>query len=149
MTEPAFQISDKLDDGAILVVRGNSYAEFVNNLGQVTEDHEFTNGINSFLTTVRGAKPATPQQAVAQVQQNLGAQPIPQQQWNAQQPPAAWQQPQQQFAQQPSGQNMFACEHGQRIERSGNNAKGGWKAYFCPQKAPGCKPMGADGKLWK
>lgn len=52
---------------------------------------------------------------------------------------------------QPTSQSLDKpkCQHGQRIGREGNGAKGPWRAYFCPT-AKGtpdqCDPMWVDRK---
>ena len=163
MPEPAFQISEKVTDTAIFVVRGDSYTEFSNNIDAVVEDSQFRVDMDKFISTVTGKPLVSMPQAVANVQQSFpqaqvqqqgpppwATQPQqPQQQGGA--PWDQWQQPQapqQQQPQQFTTAQTFTCPHGQRVERSGTGKKGPWKGYFCPAKAPGCKTMNPDGTLW-
>ena len=38
------------------------------------------------------------------------------------------------------------CEHGKRVYKTGNSAKGKWEGYFCPERdrAAQCKPVWVD-----
>jgi hypothetical protein len=159
MPEPAFQVSEKITDTAIFVVRGSTYTEFSNNLDSVVEDSQFRVDMDKFISTVTGKPMVSMPQAVANVQQSFPQAQVQQQgpppQW-AQQPQqgaAPWDQPQQQqFQQQPQQQTTgqtFTCPHGQRVMKSGTSRKGQWTAYFCPQKGTDCKPQNTDGTFWK
>lgn len=131
MSESSFQISEKLTDTAIFVVRGADYVDFSNNIAAVADDKEFRDDVGRFIRAVTGNDMVSQQQAVATVQNSFpGAQPVQQAQ-----------------PQQHTNEQTFSCQHGQRQHKEGRKKNGGtWTAYFCPSKQ--CKPMNADGSLW-
>lgn len=146
-SEARYQLSEKITDSAILVVRGDDYNEFTNALTAITQDQTFRADVEQFIAVASGKQPNM-QQAIQNVQQVLPTQP-PQtalgQYINPQQSV-----PPQQYVQQPPQQttnDTFTCPHGQRTYKEGKTKNGGtWSAYFCPSK--NCKPIGSDGKEW-
>lgn len=135
MSEANFQISEKLTDTAIFVVRGEDYIDFSNNITAVAEDKDFRKDMGAFIEQVTGRSMLSMEQA----QQNV-VNAFPQAQ------PARQQQAPQQ---QQQGGNNFSCDHGQRTFKEGRSKNGGtWSAYFCPQKGSGCKPMNPNGSYW-
>lgn len=143
MSEPAFQYSDKIGYDGILVVRGDSYAEFSKNLEEISNDQEFLNDINRFRQAF-GKEPVTShEQAAAVLQQAFPAAtmqppvstPVPQQQVQQAPPQQQWQQPQQQQPQQ----GPPVCQHGPRVQKSGTSKKGPWSGWMCPAKQ--CDPI--------
>lgn len=136
MAEANFQISEKLTDTAIFVVRGSDYVEFSNNIEAVASDNEFRDDMNKFIRAVTGSDMVSPQQAYTNVVQAF-PQAAPVSQGPAAHPAGSAQQ----------GQS-FTCQHGPRTFKEGRTKNGGtWSAYFCPVKG-GCKPMSPDGTLW-
>lgn len=107
--------------GGQLTVRGDTYNEIASNLAEV--------GLNP------DAIFGEPSPVASGPQQDANG---------------AWSNPGAQQATSVPGGPM--CQHGARVENSGRSARGPWKAWFCPldRDDPNrCKPMNADGTLWK
>jgi hypothetical protein len=127
-----FQASMKLD-AHMYNIRGNTATEFVENIEAFEE-----RAIPAILSAQQKLSGGG---AVAAVVPISGGAPV-----EATKPVetnGTWSQPTSQSVEKPK------CQHGQRIGREGNGAKGPWRAYFCPT-AKGtpdqCDPVWVDRK---
>ena len=117
MTEAAFQISKKLRDDSIILVRGHTVDEFAQNLEAIIGAEGKDAVRAAFYDLIPGSTPA-PAQNVA---------------------PASTAAP----AAGPHGQQGPSCQHGQRSYKEGTSANTGraWKAWMCPApKGQSCPP---------
>lgn len=112
-----FQVSSKLNDGRIFVVSSETYTGFCEALEAVVGIEESQDVLKTMANSLIG----TPQTAVQAVE-NIRAQ-FP----NAQIDHTA----------HPTGGNTSGpagktCKHGSMTPRTGQGAKGPWKAFMCP-----------------
>lgn len=76
-TEAAFSYTGKDTKGNLCTVRGDSYAEFVQNLAELFPDSDAVNAFLASFSAAVGAAPVTPAVAVQNVQQAFPqAQPV-------------------------------------------------------------------------
>jgi hypothetical protein len=110
-----YQVSNKLPDGRIFVIGGETFAEYKTNLVEVLGTEGADNVIGQMAAALEG-QPISMQQAVANLAP-LNATPV--------------QQPPQTFTPStaPTGKT---CKHGEMSRRTGAGAKGPWKAFMCP-----------------
>lgn len=129
MTGTVFQVSAKTDGGAIFVIGGYTYDEFVGNLqaglgfGPAAEVLE---AMTKALTKPEPVFPAPGNVGQAYPAQSHGAG------FGAQQPdPAPWNNNRAPAGPAP-GSGVKSCNHGPMTFRSGTNNRGAWQGYFCP-----------------
>ena len=116
MANTPFQVSSKLPDGRIFVVAADTYEAFEKALGNVVGIEDAQSLLTTMAGSLMGAATSLPQ-AAGMLAQGLGAIPV-----NA---------PTQTFT--PSGApTSKVCKHGEMSKRTGQGAKGPWKAYMCP-----------------
>lgn len=110
-----YQVSNKLPDGRIFVIGGETFSEYKTNLVEVLGVDGADNVIGQMAAALEG-QPISVQQAVANLAP-LGATPV--------------QQAPQTFTPStaPTGKT---CKHGEMSRRTGAGAKGPWKAFMCP-----------------
>lgn len=120
--EAPFSYTVKLNGQNLFTVRGSDYAEFVANVGMVSlvpgvsdlvdalEGKAVQNVVQAFEGTVQSAPVAQAANGFAPV------------------PPAGFQAP----AAAPTMVGTRTCQHGAMIQRTGQGAKGEWRAFFCP-----------------
>lgn len=113
-TESKYVVNVKTAAGTIITVRGDTAAELSSNIDDF-EQGGVALSIAALEGLVLGKPPApTPQAAAAAFGGTIVADtafaPVP--------PPTA------------AGQ--VTCGHGAMVKRTGNSAKGEWRAYFCP-----------------
>lgn len=122
-SESNFSFTTKFN-GDLFTVRGDTYDEFLANLLSVS-------GIGTIIALTDTLEGRAMDVAVQTVQAAFpGAVPVPAdpfQQWPAAAtaapvaPPVA-----------PVGVGDKTCKHGVMVKRTGNGAKGEWRAFFCP-----------------
>lgn len=109
----SLQISSKLPDGRIFVVGGDDIDAFENNLKAIVGPEKAQDVLSEMATSLTGA--GNPVQVITNAFPNATvdhtAHPIQ----GAQLAPAS-----------------RSCNHGEMTRRSGQGAKGPWKAYMCP-----------------
>jgi hypothetical protein len=109
-----YQVSNKLPDGRIFVIGGETFAEYKTNLVEVLGTEGADNVIGQMAAALEG-QPISMQQAVS----NLAPlNPSPVQAPQTFTPSTA-----------PTGKT---CKHGEMSRRTGAGAKGPWKAFMCP-----------------
>ena len=108
-----FQVSSKLNDGRIFVVSADTYLAFCEALEQAVGITESQDVLKTMGQSILGAP-----QSMAQAQQNVRDAFAPVSDYPTQTNTAS-----------PSGKT---CKHGPMTPRTGNGAKGPWKAYMCP-----------------
>lgn len=122
-----FQISDKRGDAILVVSSEHDDVEAAHfQFAIAVQQAGLDKGYESFS--------AFPTQAVSVVAQALGATPVPQPRPAYQPAPAA---------PQPPAAAGRTCAHGPMTHRTGQNARGAWQGYFCPEPkgAPQCDPV--------
>lgn len=119
MSESSFSFTTKVR-GDLYTIRGDDADKFLENLIYAATDPMVLQYIETIQDNAAALSPAT-QTAVSNL--NKGG--------------------------VPTSENKYVCVHGDREYRNGRSAKGEWVAYFCPVKDRDCKPMNADGSLWK
>ena len=116
MANTPFQVSSKMPDGRIFVVAADTYEQFEESLSSVVGLEDAQSLLTIMAGSLMGAATSVPQ-AAGMLAQGLGATPV-----NA---------PTQTFT--PSGSpTSKVCKHGEMSKRTGQGAKGPWKAYMCP-----------------
>jgi hypothetical protein len=111
-----YQVSNKLPDGRIFVIGGETFAEYKTNLVEVLGTDGADNVINQMASALEGA-PISLQQAVSNLS-SLNATPVQVQESQTFTPSTA-----------PTSKT---CKHGEMTKRTGAGAKGPWKAFMCP-----------------
>lgn len=114
------QISKKLDDGTILVVGGDNYGDFAASLLELVGQDDFIDVIDLFKALVPGAAPAAPANNYSRTPP---ASTVPRSNGGT-----------------PPGQVAPECNHGPMQYKTGNGAKGPWKAWMCPAGPGNCQP---------
>ena len=113
-----FQVSSKLNDGRIFVVSSETYTGFCEALEQVVGVEESQDVLKTMAISLVGI-PTSAVQAVANVTAAFGGNALIDH-----------------SAHPMGGANVGptskSCKHGQMTQRTGNGAKGPWKAYMCP-----------------
>lgn len=120
----------------LFTVRGDNYDEFVNNAMQFAS----IPAINALLSLLNGLNPVEAQ-AVAQIQETVPA--------TVTATPSVI--PPQTFAPVPPQQAAPAvavtaptCQHGVKVAKKGNGARGEWKGWMCPAQKTDptqCQPL--------
>ena len=134
--QESWQFQASFKHGADMVnVRGNNFDEFESNLVAFEE-----RGIGIVLSIQQKINAGN---AVASVAPVAGSAPVTA--TAPVEPNGTWNQP------VTTSQSLSKpqCQHGQRIGREGNGAKGPWRAYFCPtpKGTPDqCDPIWVDRK---
>ena len=114
-----FQVSSKLNDGRIFVVAGDTYALFCEALENVVGVEESQDVLKTMATSLYGA----PQNASQAMDVIRGSFPDAVVDHTAH--PT-------QTAVSTLGPEGKKCKHGIMSKRTGQGAKGPWKAYMCP-----------------
>lgn len=135
------QISTKLPSGVIVVVGGENFQGFYENLIE-TVGPEGADQIHGDMgqALTRGWDPVTTPEAKRNIQRAMPVQDDnngydPDQDWAGAQParPAQRQQPARRQSQGPRpGGSGRQCEHGGMVERTGNKNGKDWRGFFCP-----------------
>lgn len=131
MTEKNYVVNVKTTAGTIITVRGDSAEELATNIGGLVAQ-----GLNDHVGALEelflGAKASAPVQssAVNTAISALGGEVIAETKFAPKAPPAG-------FA---SAVGSKDCIHGTMVKRTGNGAKGEWRAFFCPT------PKGTEGQ---
>jgi hypothetical protein len=121
-----YQISSKLPDGRIFVVGGENFEEFKTNLQELLGDEGSESVLSTMASSVEGYNDHA--QAIATVTNNIASTPMD-----------AY--TNERVLTAPDGKS---CKHGEMSRRTGNGAKGQWKAFMCPapKGAPDqCEPV--------
>ena len=116
MANANFQVSSKLSDGRIFLIAGNTADEFKVNLTQILGDVGAEGLLSTMATSLEGV-PMSYATAVGNLAQGLGATPVPSSN---------------QTFTQSTGPSGRTCKHGEMTKRTGEGAKGPWKAFMCP-----------------
>lgn len=125
-SESNFSFTTKVN-GDLFTVRGDTYDQFLANLTSASS----VPGIMVLVNALEGQAPDDMAAAVNTVQAAfpgatvVGADPFGG--WNSAAPAAPVVPPA-----PPVGVGDKTCKHGLMIKRTGNGAKGEWRAYFCP-----------------
>jgi hypothetical protein len=129
MTEKNYVVNVKTAVGTIITVRADSAEELATNIGGLVSQ-----GLNDHVGALEelfvGAK-AKPS-AVDTVVASLGGGVVEEKPFAPKTPPAG--------TTPSTGIGNKNCIHGTMIKRTGNGAKGEWRAYFCPT------PKGTEGQ---
>lgn len=131
MTEKNYVVNVKTAVGTIITVRADSAEELATNIGGLVSQ-----GLNDHVGALEelflGAKQSAPVQssAVNTAMEALGATIVDEKPFSPKAPPSSG---------APAIGNKN-CIHGTMVKRTGNGAKGEWRAYFCPT------PKGTEGQ---
>jgi hypothetical protein len=120
--EAPFSYTVKINNANLFTVRGDDFAGFVSNLGSAAlvpgindlidalEGKAVQNVVQSFEGTIQSAPTSQPANAFAPIAPAGFAAPVP----------------------TATAVGSRSCQHGVMIQRTGNGAKGEWRAFFCP-----------------
>lgn len=126
MSEKNYVVNVKTSKGTIITVRGDSAEELATNIGglvaQGLNDH--VGALEELFLGVSSAPKVVATDPVAIVQASLGGEVV------AEVPAFAPKAPPVQASAPVAGGK--ACVHGEMVKRTGNGAKGEWRAFFCP-----------------
>jgi hypothetical protein len=137
--EKNYVVNVKTKAGTIVTARGDSAEELVANINDLVAQ-----GANDAIATLEelftgvSAPRVLATDPVAIVQASLGGEVVPEVAFAPKAPPAQ--------ASAPSGSDKM-CIHGAMVKRTGNGAKGEWRAFFCPTPkgtADQCSPTFAN-----
>lgn len=109
----SLQISSKLPDGRIFVVGGDDIDSFENNLKAILGPEKANDVLGEMAASISGA--GNPVQVIANAFPNATVDHTAHPTQGAQLAPAS-----------------RSCNHGVMTRRSGQGAKGPWKAFMCP-----------------
>lgn len=109
----SLQISSKLPDGRIFVVGGDDIDAFENNLKAIVGPEKAQDVLSEMATSLTGA--GNPVQVITNAFPGATVDHTAHPTQGAQLAPAS-----------------RSCNHGEMTRRSGQGAKGPWKAYMCP-----------------
>jgi hypothetical protein len=114
-----FQVSSKLNDGRIFVVAGDTYTAFCEALESVVGVEESQDVLKTMATSIYGGP-----QSASQAMDTLRS-AFPNGQVDHTAHPT-------QTPTNTVGPEGKTCKHGVMSKRTGQGAKGPWKAYMCP-----------------
>jgi hypothetical protein len=135
MSEKNYVVNVKTTAGTIITVRADSAEELATNIGGLVSQglNDHVNALEE-LFTGKGNAPVV-NSAVATVTEALGGEVISETKFAPKAPPSA------------PVVGGKTCIHGAMVKRTGNGAKGEWRAFFCPtpKDTEGqCKPVFAN-----
>lgn len=125
--EKNYVVNVKTNKGTIITVRGDSAEELATNIGGLVAQglNEHVGALEELFLGATSAPKVVATDPVAIIQASLGGEVVTEVPAFAPKAPPASAIP------APTGGDK-ACIHGNMVKRTGNGAKGEWRAFFCP-----------------